>query len=423
SSVEGAQYDFALQTHSLDVAAEHKSLSVGAATLAGGAGASASTQDNVYTGVPLIPNHRSFDVGVFGYERVQTQAIALEVGARYDHQGRRSFLSESAYARHEGRGTLSEDDCDLAESVARCGLAFDVGSVSVGALVHAVPDVLDVKLDLSSASRFPNGDELYMNGSAPTFPVYAAGDPSLGPETTWSLSPTVGLSLGWFEGELSGFFSYINDYIAFTPDLGPDGSPTFDVTIRGAYPRFSYRAVHSLFYGIDGGFTLGPQWPVSLRLGGSLVRGEELATGTPLPFVPADRIHGSVRWTPPHVGVLHEAFIELSGEYVFEQRHIDEAADLAPAPDAYFLLGAGAGARFHVRGENTLEVGIEGGNLLNARYRDYTSLRRYYADEPGLEVRLRLRFEFHQHPMQRSLDDSDPTPDPDHHPDDPPGGV
>lgn len=419
ASILGPQYEFVLRTHSLDVVFDHSSLFLGPASLRGGLGVSGSFQENVFRGVPLVPNHRAGNVGVFGHERLTAERFALEIGARYDHQSRTSFLSEAAHARHLARGTLSEGDCTQQESATRCGLSFDAGSLSTGLLVHVVPDVLDMKLDLSSATRFPNGDELYMNGSAPTFPVYALGDPALRPETTWNLSPTLGLRLPWFEGELSGFFSYIDDYIAFAPELGSDGSPAFDVTIRGAFPRFGYRAVDSLFYGIDGGFTVGPSWPVSLRASGSLVRGEELSTGTPLLFVPADRMRASLRVSPPHAGPVHSGYVELSGEFVFKQRHTDEARELAPSPDGYVRVGAGAGATLHLPSENELHVGLEANNLLNARYRDYTSLLRYYADEPGLEVRLRVRFEFHQHPRGRTLDDPAHLPDPDHHPDEP----
>jgi iron complex outermembrane receptor protein len=420
SAVEGPQYDFTLRTHSLDLAFDHESAYLpGGSSLRGGLGVSSSFQENVFAGVPLVPNHRALGIGVFGVERLTGERFAVEIGGRYDHLGRASFLSDSAFARHLARGTLSDGDCTASGTATRCGLAFDTASLSAGLLVRVVPDVVDLKVDLSSASRFPNGDELYMNGSAPTLPVYALGDPDLGPETTWGVSPTVGLRLPWLEAELSAHFSYIDDYINFAPELGEDGRPAFDVTVRGAYPRFAYHAVDSLFYGLDGGVTVGTSWPVQVSVGGSLVRGDALDTGRPLLFIPADRLSFGVRGKPPHVGPLHDGFVELSGEYVFRQRHTDEAADLSPAPDGVLRLGAGAGARSHVAGGNTLEVGLEGNNILNRRYRDYSSLLRYYADEPGVEVRLRVRFEFHQHPQRRPLDAPNDQDDPDHHPDEP----
>lgn len=414
SAVTGPQYDFTLRTHSLDLEFRHVAGRLGrVGSMSGGVGLAGSFQENVYSGLPLVPNHRAFSFGVFGVERLSTTRAELEIGGRYDHQARTSFLTDSAFDRHRARDTLAETDCERSKSSARCPLAFDSGSLSVGLLVQAVPDLLEIKLDLSSATRFPNGDELYMNGSAPTYPVYALGDPSLGPETTWGASPTLGLRLPWLEAEASVYVNYIDDYIYFAPEIGGDGQPRFDVTIRGAFPRFTYRAVDALFYGFDGGLTLGPDWPVSLKVHGALVRAEDLSSSRPLLFTPADRVGGAVRGTPPDAGRLHDGFIEVSGEYVFRQSYTDDEADLAPAPPGYFLLGAAAGVKVQVGGGETLELGVEANNLLNASYRDYTSLLRYYAAEPGLDVRLRLRFEFH-HPrtMKGSAHATDPPNSP-----------
>ena len=100
ASILGPQYEFVLRTHSLDVVFDHSSLFLGPASLRGGLGVSGSFQENVFRGVPLVPNHRAGNVGVFGHERLTAERFALEIGARYDHQSRTSFLSEAAHARH-----------------------------------------------------------------------------------------------------------------------------------------------------------------------------------------------------------------------------------------------------------------------------------------------------------------------------------
>ena len=71
------------------------------------------------------------------------------------------------------------------------------------------------------------------------------------------------------------------------------------------------------------------------------------------------------------------------------QSRVDPAADFAPAPDAYLLLGARVETTVDLP-RRALRLGLEGSNLLNTAYRDYTSLLRYYADEPGRDLRLRL---------------------------------
>lgn len=394
-SVTGSQYSFTLRTHSLDVGFEHVSLGLGTlGALSGGAGVSGAVQENVYSGLPLIPNFRALSAGAYAFERLSKGAVSVDLGGRYDHQSRSSFLTLSAFERHLGRGTLTEDDCDRLDSAARCNKVFDVASASVGMLWKAVENRLDVKLNLSSASRFPNGDELYMNGSAPTFPVYALGDPSLGIETTWGASPTVGFRSQWLEAEASAYLNLIQDYIYFAPEIGVDGLPEFDVTIQGTFPRFTYRPVDVAFYGGEGDITVGPNAPVQLKVQASMVRATDRMTGVPLLFVPPDRIRASLSHSAPTLGPVQAGTVEVSGLWVAKQTRVDVNADLAPPPPAYFLLGASVGGELKLSSSRTLKAGLEANNLLNARYRDYTSLLRYYADEPGRELRLRLSLTF-----------------------------
>jgi len=405
-AIQRSQFRFLLRTHSAVVEYHHPAASLPRGGLTGSVGVSGTFQENVYRGVPLVPSHRAVTVGVHAWERLTLPRLELEVGGRYDHHGRHSFLSEGAFDRHEARGLLDEDDCEPGDETTRCGRSFDGGSASVGVLLHAVPDLLEIKLDLSGATRFPNGDELYMNGSAPTWPVYALGDPTLGTETTWGGSPTLGLRLSWLEAQVSAHVSVINGYIQFAPELGDDGQPRFDVTIRGTFPRFRYSAINALFYGIDGGLTIAPGAPVSLVVQGAVVRADNLETGRPLLFIPADRVEARLQGRPPALGALSDLLIEVQAEYVARVRHADERADLAPAPPATFLLGAAVGGTIALPGDQSLSVGLEGRNLTRARYREYTSLLRYYADEPGLEVRLRVRFDFGHHLPRRNPPDA-----------------
>jgi iron complex outermembrane receptor protein len=49
-----------------------------------------------------------------------------------------------------------------------------------------------------------------------------------------------------------------------------------------------------------------------------------------------------------------------------------------------------------------VRLALQGQNLTNARYRDYTSLLRYFADEPGLQVWLRASVFFDSRSSSRS---------------------
>jgi iron complex outermembrane receptor protein len=287
------------------------------------------------------------------------------------------------------RGTLTDEMCTFDDDLGRCPSTFNAASVSVGALWDVVPQTLELKLDLSSASRAPNADEAYMLSSAPTFPIYVYSDPSLGVETTWGASPTLGLDVSWLQAELSGFANRIDDYIHFAPELDADGEPNFDVTIRGAFPRYSFRAINARFHGADGSFLFAPHSVVSLRVQGSVVRAIDLQTQQFLVGTPPDSGVATVMGQLRDLGPLTDSHLELSLEGVARQSRVDPALDLAPAPDGYVLLHASVGTSIELR-RRAWTLGIEGHNLLNTVSRDYNSLLRYYADQPGRDIRVHL---------------------------------
>ncbi len=394
-AVTGPQYDFELRTHTLDLSFEHRPVRRGAALLEGGFGVQGAIQENVYDGLPLLPNYRDFTLGTFAFERVTVGRAAVEVGARYDHASRVAWLSRQDFERHQRRGTLDGLTCTVEDDGGgNCPTSFDTGSVSVGVVAHLVADhVLDLKIDLSSASRFPDVDEQYLIGAAPTFPVYALGDPSLRTETTWGGSPTLELRLPWLEAQASAHASYIERFVYFAPELTAVGEPAFDVTIRGTFPRYGYRPIDAVFYGADGGVRFGPTWFVGLDVDGALVRGQDAATGEHLVGVPADRLRLALTGRPPSHAALRDPYVTVAVDLVGRQTRVDPEVDFAPAPDGYALVHVEAGALFRLK-HASLRVGLEVHNLLDRAYREYTSLLRYYADQPGRDVRLRLGVEF-----------------------------
>ena len=387
------QFDFTLRTHSLDLEAEAPVRRVGRRQLHWGLGTQGSFQENVYRGLALIPNHRSFAGGLFAHGRLEGAAGAVSAGARADGLRRTAYLKQDDYDRHDARGTLAGVTCAPYAHGEACDASDRAASLSLGGLWHVVPEVLDAKLDLSSASRFPAVDELYLLGAAPSLPVYALGNPGLGVETTWGASPTLGLRTPWVEAEASGYGNLVEDFIYFAPALDPAGDPAFTVTIDGAWPEYAVRPIPALFYGGDGFVDLGPQEFVGLRVQGSVVRGIHRTSGDHLVGVPGDSAAGVLCVRPPPPGSVQDWEIGLRADLVGKQSRVDPTHDLAPAPDAVVLYGAHASAEI-ARAGRIWRIGLSASNLLDTAMREYTSLLRYYADQPGRDVRARVGLEF-----------------------------
>lgn len=394
SAVTGPQFDFRLMTHDLDVAFQHYPIHLSDHLhLRGSAGVVGTAQVHHYSGLPLVPDHQSFGGGVYGIERLVGHDYELEAGVRYDALHRTASIDRQDFLRLVRSGQLGAEACDGGSSdpsrdPVDCASTFHTVSASVGGLYRITGD-WSLKLDLSTASRPPNPDEQYLNGSAPTFPVVGLGKPDLGPETTYSASLTSSYQGAHVAAEASVYANHIDDYIYFAPAIDENGQPIFDVLIRGTYPRFITKAVDARFYGVDGGVAIKPA--PCLELGGqlSMVRARNTTDDSPLVFIPPDRLRGEVTYKPPALGPLTESFVSLSGTYTRRQRDYDLAADFAAPPKGYFLLGAEVGTQTKLAGQ-TVKLALQGQNLTNQRYRDYTSLLRYFADQPGLQLMLRL---------------------------------
>ncbi|MEM6927013.1 MAG: TonB-dependent receptor [Myxococcota bacterium] len=390
-SIEGPQLDFLLRTHSVDARVQPAPHGLLGALARSTLGVQGIVQENIFRGRELLPNYLGFGASAFVQERLDYGRVEVDAGARFDHLTRTGFLSELSIERAVREGVVDREDCPQPNFRFRCPGAWTTASASLGAVWRAVPDAVDVKLDLSQANRFPAADELYLIGAAPSFPVYAVGDQRLGVETTWNASGTLGLRLDAIEGEVSGWGSLVQDYIYFAPALNDDGEVRFDVTSQGTFPRYGYSAIPAAFWGTDGRFLLGPTGQVGLELGGSIVRSVDRSTGAFLIGTPPDR--GFVQLIArPFFRRLNDVRLAVRLDGVARQSRTDLDADFAPPPDAYALLGASAEAAFRL-GRRQVRIGLEGHNLLNTRYRDYTSLLRYYADFPGRDVRFRLGFD------------------------------
>ena len=82
-----------------------------------------------------------------------------------------------------------------------------------------------------------------------------------------------------------------------------------------------------------------------------------------------------------------------------------DGSDFIPPPKAYTLIGFEAAATFMLNHQPFI-VGLSVSNLLNVKYRDYLSRFRYYTDEMGrnISVKIKIPLSFktaahsHEHP-------------------------
>lgn len=396
-SVEGPQLSFGLATHSGDVRYEHAAARLQRWTLVGTLGASLTQQTNEFdAAATLIPDYRQWGWSVYDIERFVHERVELEIGARYEGLHRVADLDERDYLGLQASDRLDADACEASGAGGVCQHDFQTASATLGLLgrpIRREPE-FTLRAQLDSSARIPAIDEQYMNGAAPSFPLLGFGDAELGVERSWGGESTVQWSGDWWFVEASGYATYIDDYIYFVPEQQEGQCAPLTCTTRGAFPVFVFTPIDALFGGGEVRFDLrAPRLPFGLSGSAAWVRARDLDSGGPLAFLPADRYSLSGRYFFPDSRITGRGYLELSGMLVTRQTRYQPDLDFAPPPPAYVLLGAGAGVEFLAE-HQVVRLSVVGTNLLDMRYRDYNSLLRYFADEPGWGLQLRLAVDF-----------------------------
>lgn len=379
NSSDVAQYDFLLRTHLLDFRSDHPEWFLGNVEMHNLWGTHLQLQENLYTGLSLVPNYRQISGGIYAIQRLIKENTSFSWGLRLDKSRQSAFLSTSDHGNHQRYGhSLSE--CSVENSSVFCAKDFVSLAGTVGGIWQMVPEAWEMRFDLSKANRFPNIDERFLLGTSPSMPVYTIGNPDIPMETVYGGQWTTAHNGPLFSQEFSLYGNYIDNYSYFAPLL-VDGEPSSVTTIQGTYPVYAFQAIPALFYGMDGVWTLRPEKHLSTEFGYALVRGQHQDSKKYLIGLPPDQFRLSPIWTK-------EAF-SWKSTLRYVAKPVANDVDFASVPPAYWLLDSQLHKDIHYRNQQ-IGLSVSGYNLLNTRYRDYNSLTRYYADAQGRNIQFSI---------------------------------
>lgn len=364
--LDDPEIEFEVTTHSSELNWEHKPMG----NLRGNIGAQLIQQTNTTDRGALIPNYESLTAGVYWIERWRhyPSPFELEGGLRYDIR--------QMDVGWQGRDSIGRS-LDFSNFSSALGLIFKQ--------TH-----WRTRLSVGTAWRAPHVNELYSEGVHHGSASYEAGNANLTPERALNTN----LGIDWkpqnqaFQASLSLYYNLIDNYIFLEPSAEPV------LTIRGAFPAFEYQQADARIMGLDAqvGWEIDPKIKWSAQT--SLLRGWNRQLQDYLVFMPADRVSTTFRYQfKESEAEEQQPFVQLSANQVFRQSRTPAKGDYAPAPPAYLLLDLEAGTTLHL-GKQPLEVGFTIFNLMNTRYREYLNRFRYFADEIGRNVSLRVKVPF-----------------------------
>ena len=367
-----------LVTHTGDLIWEHSAKPDKAGGVwSGSVGINTITQGNVREFLFLIPNFRNYGAGGFAIERYARNRWTLEAGLRYDYRWLRAYFLD------EPTNTVYNQTHNWRNVTG-----------SLGASYQLRPD-LTLTTNLSTAWRAPNVADLYSNGLHQSAVAYEIGNPNLNPEQAFNGNLVLAYSGKRLTAEVGFYNNRINNYIYLKPDSVPI------IRQRGAFPAYTYTQVNATFRGFDASFSYKFTSHLSLVSKTSLLFAYDQTNQGYLVFIPPNRTDNSLRYETATWGQLTHVYAQLSSLYVARQNRapavtqrqengqIIFTGDFSVPPPAYFLLGAEVGFSTAF-GRQPLNIVLSSTNLANVSYRDYLNRFRYFTDEPGRNISLKI---------------------------------
>jgi iron complex outermembrane receptor protein len=357
---------------------------------------------NPDTGVRrLIPDYNKYDLGAFGIAEYElNENLILDAGIRYDFSRinakkfyRASRWEERGYEEDfesiviEDLGTqlLTNPVFDFHNVSATSGLAYDFGTDT------------SFRFNYSLAQRAPNPSELFSEGLHHSAARIELGDLRIVSETSNKISLSLEKNSSKWGYTIAPYLNAINNFIILEPT-------DVEFTIRGAFPVWAYRQTNAQLIGLDA--SVYNNWTSKIRTDHnfSWVRGTDVGTNIPLINMPPANINNSISYRNPSWKNL---VLGLESMYVFEQGRFppninvfspeqQQEVELAinTPPPAYHLLAIDAETSYSIKNKNDFKIGLRVTNLLNTSYRDYLNRLRYFVDDLGRNISLRIIYNY-----------------------------
>jgi iron complex outermembrane receptor protein len=238
---------------------------------------------------------------------------------------------------------------------------------------------VNLKANTASGFRAPNLAELSSNGLHEGVFRYEIGDPTMKIEQNINTDLTFEINHPEVFFYVSGFYNKFNNYIY----LSPTGKDHYGFQI------FQYLQQDAYLYGGEAVVKIRPKIFKSFSINGSyaLTKGV-LSKGGYLPFIPAQKITGSIRYEKKIAATSNFFYIEPQIEYVLRQSN---PAQFETATPCYYLVNTSIGIEFR-KNKNPISIYLTGRNILNRNYYDHLSRLKYYGIyNPGVNYMVTLK--------------------------------
>jgi iron complex outermembrane receptor protein len=390
------QLELALGTAGMDVVLDHFKHEKIKGTL----GVSGSYQNNSFNYRFFIPNYQSYNIGIFAAEKYSTGNWVMEAGVRYDWRSINDITDndEAPFDALMGNELMPGDPYG--------SRSFSGFSANAG--VNYKLNNWKFVLSGTTAWRAPQVNELFSDGLHHGAARIERGRSDLKTERSYGLAAAVDYSDTKWAFDVDFYHKRINDFMYLKPTYPPQ------LTIRGAFPTFEFDQTDARLTGVDVQLSYLIDNHLRLQAKASVLRAFDVVADDWLIQMPADRFEAAAEYLFNGGNRFPQSYVKITVGHVNRQTRVPETgnieitqpdgsvtmeSDYAPPPPGYTLAGFEAGTDIDVKHRSmTIILGVT--NMLNTRYRDYLNAFRYFSDDMGRNISLRVKvpFEFKTKP-------------------------
>jgi iron complex outermembrane receptor protein len=329
-------------------------------------GVTGTLQENVWSGSRFfIPNFKSTNLSAYAIRKWNTQVWLLETGLRYDYKTLTTFRNQNNQIR-----SLDQQ--------------FNNLSASVGATYKINRD-LRLLMNAAMAWRAPQVNELFVNGLHHGSASFEMGDSTLKSEKAYNFSAQLKYEpdSSW-NIDIGVYYNLIDDFINLVPSVPPT------LTLRGAYPTFRYIQTNALLAGTDISVQriFNKHWTGGVKA--AILFARDRVKNDWLLQMPANRFEYDLTYNFS-TQQMRNSYVQLKWIQVLEQTRVAAGfTDYLPPPPAYNLLNIEFATTLQIYNKSTT-FGLSVLNSLNTQYRDYMNRFRYFNDEVGRSLVLRVK--------------------------------
>lgn len=368
SAIKGAQLNLSILTLSEDISWDHPEVK----NIKGTFGIASMQQDNAYTGRYFIPNYLSATFGGYWIEKWTKHQWEIEGGLRYD-------AKKVDTKRLLFNGTESNYVFNYSTLASSFNTAYKIGQQA------------KANISITLANRAPYVNELLSDGIHQGTGTYEQGDINLKTERSVNIAAgfTYANKAKTFNADITLYNNQISNFIYQQPR--PE-EPV--LTIAGAFPKLKYQQTNALLRGADIALNYDLTQHILITSKASLLRAYNRSINDWLILMPSDRLTNELTYNFNNQGKLNNTYLSLELATVFKQTRVPSdkngKQDYKDPTAGYNLFNLNASSIVTV-GKTPVTISIGAKNLFNQSYREYLNSFRYFTDDIGRNVSIRIK--------------------------------